>query len=316
MGKQTPHLVIAVLIVCSLVILALQNASPSLAIVFLGVESIALPLGVWLSGAISLGALTAIAIMTVPTWGSPSVSRGNRRRWTVRPEPTPSNRDRNPEPTDRMPRERPPRRWAAPAPFASPPRASQSSASGRTSRPAATVGTTAAAEDWQTWEQRSPPSQWEDWSQANGGDPAEEPLSKHQRQDRQKATTTIQDLETGWDDSAQDTVYVAPGGSQVEDTLDDIADGWEDWDAEDNPLADTAYAQRYEGEARQSRRDAIYAPPDDAYGERDWQNQPANPSAPTANSEDETNVYDADYRVIIPPYQPLDESESEGDRPT
>ena len=314
MGKQTPRLVIAVLIICSLVILALQNASPSLAIVFLGVESIALPLGVWLSSAIALGALTAIAIMTVSNGGASPVDRGNRRRWTVRPDTPPQNPS-NRAPADRQPRERSSwRRWT-PEPSAPRPRASQPPASGRASRPAATVGTTAAAEDWQTWEQRSPPSQWEDWSQANGGDPAEEPLSKRQRQDRQKATTTIQDLETGWDDSAQDTVYVAPGGSQVEDTLDDIADGWEDWDSEDNPLADTAYAQRYEGEARQTRRDAIYAPPDDADGQ-DWQNESANPSPPAANSEDEANVYDADYRVIIPPYQPLDEPEAEGDRPT
>ena len=314
MGKQTPRLVIAVLIICGLVILALQNASPSLALVFLGVESITLPLGVWLSGAIALGALTAIALMAVSTGGGPSVSRGNRRRWTVHPNATPPQRDRNPDPVDRMAREPPPHRWTAPEPTP-PPRASQPPTSGRTSRSTAPVGTTAAAEDWQTWEQRSPPSQWDDWSQANGN-PAEEPLSKRQRQDRQKATTTIQDLEKGWDDSAQDTVYVAPGGSQVEDVLDDIADGWEDWDAEDNPLADTAYAQRYEGEARQARRDAIYAPPDDADGGgQDWQNEPANPSPPAANSEDEANVYDADYRVIIPPYQPLDESESEGDRP-
>ncbi|NEQ44251.1 MAG: hypothetical protein F6K00_12130 [Leptolyngbya sp. SIOISBB] len=45
--------------------------------------------------------------------------------------------------------------------------------------------------------------------------------------------------------------------------------------------------KKYEGSERASRRDSIYAPPDD----------------PSRNDE----VYDADYRVIIPPRPPLDD---------
>jgi hypothetical protein len=123
-------------------------------------------------------------------------------------------------------------------------------------------------------------------------------MPRRQRRDREKAEATVHDLDRGWDDTAQDTVYVAPGGSQVEDTLDDIVDGWEDWDSDDNPLADTAYAKRYEGVEKANRRDAIYAPPDDG------------------GDADDSQVYDADYRVIIPPYRPLEDDADEGDRAT
>jgi hypothetical protein len=173
--------------------------------------------------------------------------------------------------------------------------------------------TVAAAEDWQSWGQRNSPNKWEDWSQATGNDPINENLSRQQRQDREKAEATIHDLDKGWDESAQETVYVAPGGSDVEDALDDIVDGWEDWDSPDNPLTDTAYAQRYEGVERKARRDAIYAPPDEADDEyEEWENLSDQSESDDAENGD-SSVYDADYRVIIPPYRPLDETGNEGD---
>ncbi|MEM8545905.1 MAG: hypothetical protein AAGF66_18160, partial [Cyanobacteria bacterium P01_H01_bin.119] len=275
MGKQAPRLIITALMVAALVVLALQNATPVLALNFLGWRSVTLPLGVWLVAAIALGALTAIAIAALADSSTSSAQRSNRRRWTVRPErpeqpphPDAGRSDdgvsqsrsrkwsmRSPQDffqsrgrrdvADRQPNREAPRRDPRPPSTASPP------------------SNVVATENWQAWEQRRKPSDWEDWSDASGNRPEDENLSRRQRHDRDKADATIHDLEKGWDDTAQDTVYVAPGGSAVDDTLDDIADGWEDWDSPDNPLADTAYAQKYEGVDRAARRDSIYAPPDD-----------------------------------------------------
>jgi len=89
MGKQTPRLVVAALIVAALVILAWQNATPTLALRFLGWRSVTLPLGVWLVGAIALGVLTTLAIAALAHLGMPPAHRAGRRRWTVRPDSPP-----------------------------------------------------------------------------------------------------------------------------------------------------------------------------------------------------------------------------------
>jgi len=308
MGRQAPQLVVAALIVAVLVILALQNLSPTLALVFLGLRSVALPLGVWLVGAIALGAVTAIALATLADLSIAPSQRAPRRRWTVRPDPPPHpdagrSGDGTTQSRDRGWNVRSPQdffRRGQSASNASSPRDTSAQASARRadrerSSPPPT-NPAVAREDWQAWGQRSAPSRWSDWAEASGNRPEDENLDRRQRRDRDKAEAAIHDLEQNWDESAQETVYVAPGGSDVEDAIDEIEDGWEDWDSPDNPLADTAYAQKYDGTAQTSRRDAIYAPPDDA------------------NGDDE--VYDADYRVIIPPYRPLDEDENAGDRLT
>lgn len=319
MGKQAPRLVVVALIAAALIILAFQNSSPSLALVFLGFRTVTLPLGVWLSGAIALGVLTTIAIAALANLSILPHGRASRRQWTVRPDTPPPDvgKDR-PHSTDND------RSWNVRSPETgfrrdnarhdepreqSPPRTNYREAS-----PSPSPNNAVAAEDWQAWGQRNSPNKWENWSDASGNDPTDENLSRRQRQDRQKAEATIHDLDKGWDDSAQETVYVAPGGSDIEDALDDIADGWEDWESEDNPLADTAYAERYEGVDRKGRRDSIYAPPDDEGDEyEDWEN--LSDDTETENSEAaDSSVYDAEYRVIIPPYRPLDGDENEGDR--
>lgn len=51
--------VLLLVVVGGLIIFAVQNTSPSLALVFLGMKSIPLPLSVWVLGAIALGAVTS-----------------------------------------------------------------------------------------------------------------------------------------------------------------------------------------------------------------------------------------------------------------
>ena len=275
MGTRTTNLVIVILIAASLVVLAVQNSSSALGLIFLGFRTMVLPLGVWLSGAIALGALSAIALFALT--GDGTAPTATRRRWTVRPDGA--------APNDERPNRSPSQNFRSPSPGAAP-RATPSDAPARPpSSPSGKTGDRATTEDWQTWGQRTSPRQWEDWPQTDGSTAAAENLSRRERKERQQMETAIKDLDQGWDASAQEVVYVAPRGSDVEDALDEIADGWEDWDSADNPLADTAYAQRYDGVARKARRDAVYAPPDD-------------------EGEADEGVYDADYRVIIPPYRP------------
>ncbi len=306
MGKQTPKLVLIALLVALLVILAWQNSTPLLALSFLGFRSITLPLGVWLVAAIALGAFTAITIIYLTDLGNAAPPRSRRRQWTVRPDGPPHpDAGRSYDGTSQQRN----RRWnmRSPQDFFRRDRTKQTDnrqgnrkppPSEPRSRPSGPPPSNAvAAEDWQAWEQRNKPSDWQDWSDASGNRPGEEYFDRRQKRDRDKAEATIHDLDKGWDESARDTVYVPPGGSDVQDTLDEIEDGWEDWDSPDNPLSETAYSAKYEGVDRANRRDSIYAPPDDA-------------------SQDDDQVYDADYRVIIPPHQPVNDGENGGDRPS
>jgi hypothetical protein len=304
MGKQAPKLVLVALIVAILVILAWQNSMPLLALSFLGFRSVTLPLGVWLLAAIALGALSAIAIIYLVDLGAPPNQTARRRQWTVRPDGPPhpdagrsydgTAQQRNRRWNVRSPQDFLRRDEAKRTPNPQDDRREPRPES--RSRPSGPPPSNAvAAEDWQAWGQRNKPSAWQDWSDASGNRPEEDYLDRRQKRDRDKAEATIHDLDKGWDESARETVYVPPGGSEVQDTLDEIEDGWEDWDSPDNPLSDTAYAEKYEGVDRANRRDSIYAPPND----------------PT---QDDDQVYDADYRVIIPPYQPADDGGNGGDR--
>lgn len=324
---STTRLVIALLIVCGLVTFALQNTSPSIPLVFLGIRTVALPLGVWLSGAIALGGLTTLLLSGLTDWQAIASQRPNRRRWQVRPNPASERSEpagfRPPRDTSRDVRREPPRRAEA--------------ASGRQTRiqTQTTSRDAASADNWEAWGQRTPASQWEDWSQANRRESAKQGFSRRQRKDREKAEGAISDMSQGWDESAQDTVYVPPGGSAVEDALDEIAEGWEDWEPE-NASAETAYSYGYQGSEAASRVDSIYAPPDDVrdkYPERsptaaesdrneDWgldddSERPQTEGSSAASSHDEADgegVYDADYRVIIPPHRPLEDAEDDSDR--
>ena len=320
---STSRLVVALLIVCGLVTFALQNTSPVIPLVFLGVRTVALPLAVWLSGAIALGAITTLLLSGFTDLRG-LTSKRPRRRWQVRPD---ASADR-PEPTGF----RPPPRDIPREPRREPPRRTEGSFRSST-RPQPESRDTAAADNWEAWGQRTPANQWEDWSQVSNDASAGRGVSRRQRQDREKATNAIEDMSQGWDNSAQDTVYVPPGGSSVEDALDEIAEGWEDWESE--TPAGTAYSYGYQGREAATRADSIYAPPDDAgqgvvdrplaaaEGDRneDWglddDDDPPprgdSSAANTSDGEDGEGVYDADYRVIIPPHRPLEDAEDDRD---
>ncbi|HIK42467.1 MAG TPA: DUF1049 domain-containing protein, partial [Thermoleptolyngbya sp. M55_K2018_002] len=53
------------LFIALLAIVVLQNLSPSVALTFLGMQTVALPLAVWLVGAVLAGAITTILVATL-----------------------------------------------------------------------------------------------------------------------------------------------------------------------------------------------------------------------------------------------------------
>lgn len=300
----TPRLVLLLLVVCGLVLFAVQNPAPTLSIAFLGLRTVALPLGVWLAAAIALGALTTLAL-TLPLSLRPSPRPGQRRRWKVHPTPHdrayPQDSANSPNPPagsasqgDSGRREVRPRAGDRPSPR------NPVSPQPDRSRVAAE-----AADDWQSWEHRSSPSQWDDWGQASADatESGRDRRPRRQRRDTEQATESYQDLASGWDPRLEEEPVIARGGSTVDDTLDEIAMGWEDWE-DDTAPSETAYRYR---PASQGSVDNVYAPADAA--DTDWEAGDRTP---------DDQVYDADYRVIIPPNRDLDdgdESQDAGDRP-
>jgi hypothetical protein len=295
----------AVLLVGGLVVLALQNTAPSLPLVLVGIRTPVLPLAVWLLGAIALGALTTgLFILLIGGGGNPRTAQGNRRRWQVRS---------NPADATRRPRRGADPRRPAPQPHnfaardATPPKGQPD-------------------QDWEDWGQRSPVSQWQDWDQAPQAD------TRRPQGQQAQANETFDQIATGWDEPAAD--YRPAGVSPVDDALEEIAEGWEDWEdpevarrdnaPESRPIyevrrspesvskAGTGYSYRYRS-ADDLRRQPAAAPAPDPVDADDAADEAAGLDAPEVGPD---GVYDADYRVIVPPSRSLDdEPDLEGDRP-
>ncbi|AFY82834.1 LapA family protein [Oscillatoria acuminata] len=91
--------VLLLVVLGGLTIFALQNTSPSLSLVFLGIRSIALPLSVWILAAIALGVVTAWAIAILFGLYHYWDTRDPRPRRPQRPlEPVPPPRGNRTEP--------------------------------------------------------------------------------------------------------------------------------------------------------------------------------------------------------------------------
>ncbi|MCT7986490.1 LapA family protein [Laspinema sp. A4] len=94
--------VLLLVILGGLTIFALQNTSPSLTLVFLGMRSIALPLSVWILAAIALGVVTAWAIAILfglyRYWDTrnPRPRRAQRPAEPIAPPPPRGNRSEPP----------------------------------------------------------------------------------------------------------------------------------------------------------------------------------------------------------------------------
>jgi uncharacterized integral membrane protein len=311
-----------------LIVFAIQNTVPSLPLVILGFRTPMLPLAVWLIGAIALGALTTTVLVGVSGNINAMPAKSNRRRWQVRSKP--EHPPRAPDPRQRPFRQRP----------VNEPRFTRDYGDAPRDRPPGQPD-----EDWADWGQRFPASQWQDWEQAPqdptraSQDPTRR-IPKRQQQAESQASEDFEDIATGWDDRATNTPYRPTGASPVEDALDEIAEGWEDWEDPEEARRDNAPESRPIYEVRRSPESVSKSGTSYSYRYRsadDLRRQPSStqvsssepPESADADAVDSNpdlgldapevgpdGVYDADYRVIIPPSRPLEEdADLEGDRP-
>ncbi len=289
-----------------LVILAVQNLSPMLTLVVLGAPTVTLPFSAWLLGSAAVGVLLALLISTLLRLATPS-SRPYRplgqrvRSDDGRPQDR-SNTDRLDASTAEYDTSRDAYTPGTDSPN---PRATSSSQDRETfQQTSAFVQPDLAADaDGEDWDSYRSPSQWEDWGQqpeptATAADTTEQRGFRF-RQPPYAADRAVDELGAGWegysDDPAYDEqgydsrsydTYAEQGGSSGQnsysDDYQDLASGWDDGSTPQPRVHPDGYLYG------QSDRDEAVGPPlDDAPLE-----------------EGPEDVYDADFRVIIPPYEP------------
>jgi uncharacterized integral membrane protein len=282
----TVRLVIVLLILGVVVLLAVQNTAPALPLIVFGGQTVALPLGVWLVIAIALGALTTLAFTALL---GASGGQGKRSRaYKYRAQPFYEPRDSNTaarEVAEEM--------------------SSRSSSSSRTAQ-------SQSPRDDQRANDRTYGREWQDWTNLQSGNPANNWEAVEQAaQSRQgppteggardntgggigswlfgqrKAAETEQ-VNQSWQELSDDwgeqdyRDYRARGVSPVDESLDDINQGWaetqdygassRDFEVPQSPKRvyqdGSLYSYSYHHREGEAQRDNIYAPPDDAiYGD-------------------------------------------------
>jgi uncharacterized integral membrane protein len=282
----TVRLVIVLLILGVVVLLAVQNTAPALPLIVFGGQTVALPLGVWLVIAIALGALTTLAFTALL---GASGSQGKRSRaYKYRAQPFYEPRDSNiaaREVAEEM--------------------SSRSSSSSRAAQ-------SQSPRDDQRANDRTYGREWQDWTNLQSGNPANNweaveqaaqsrqgPPTEGGARDNtgggigswlfgQRKVAETEQVNQSWQELSDDwgeqdyRDYRARGVSPVDESLDDINQGWaetqdygassRDFEVPQSPKRvyqdGSLYSYSYHHQEGEAQRDNIYAPPDDAiYGD-------------------------------------------------
>ena len=297
----TVRLMVVVLILGLVVLLGVQNLAPALPLVFLGGSTPALGLGLWLVGAVGLGALTTLVLTALlGSVGGSAERRSNAYKYRPQSfyEPAGSTADT----AAQAARNTPP-------PYTQP--GSGRAGSGRTpASPSTGAQRDDTADDdpsWRAWTNLRSPGQWQDWEALSrapkpetelGSSPAANLVdgvttwfssSKQRAKQQQRVSESMRELDDDWG-GLENQPYRAPGVSPVEDSLDEIAQGWGEGSGASDPLRGPdrdrnfeaaqaprrvyrdgsiySYSYRDEGDgASGGQVDNIYAPPDESYGD-------------------------------------------------
>ncbi|MGF1568713.1 MAG: hypothetical protein ACFCVD_11700 [Nodosilinea sp.] len=284
----TVRLVIVLLVLGAMALLALQNMTPALPLVFLGINFQPLPLAVWLLGAVGLGALTTLVLTgLLGSTGGGGGSRTNAYKYQPQPFYEPDSGPGSPPGNGPSPAPPPQNnragRWAG---------GFQNRSTGfaqATPRPAAAATAAAAGGgEWQAWTSLQSPAQWDNWEALeNAPRPENAPTpgrstgwfgGQKKVAQEQRVNESLEELSGNWGDVDRHP-YRAPGASPVDDSLDDINQGWDGYD--DGPDAysqrdfeapqapqqvyrdGSVYSYSYRDRNAAGQRDNIYAPPDD-----------------------------------------------------
>jgi hypothetical protein len=348
----TVRLVIVLLILGTVLLLAVQNTTPALPLVFLGGQTGTLPLAVWLLLAIALGALTTLFFTALLGSGGGG-SRSKAYKYRPQPFYEPADtraaaRDAVEDLSD-----------SGPTSHRSTPRPSPQ-------RPARADGAAAATDgSWQAWtnlQSANPSSDWEavaapprrQGTQASaGGGVGNWFFGNRKAAEQDQVNQSWRELSDDWD-GMENRDYRARGVSPVDESLEDINQGWDQaqganpahgFEVPQSPQRvyqdGSLYSYSYRDQDSAGQQDNIYAPADDVvYGDQGFDRQayvdlsepegypedpdpgPADYGAGGHEGEDleapavaEDGVVDADYRVIIPP-SPTAEANSPEPEPT
>ena len=318
----TTRLVVGLLALGTVLLLGLQNLSPSLPLVFLGGRTLALPVGIWLVLAIALGVITTLAINAIV--GRPNRGKGTGNRYKYEPqafyEPANPNEPSRPSEADRRQEVR---------------------------RPADAAARSAAPDGaWRDWTDLQSPTQWDSWDDHRRPEPEPQPppvgppppsspprpspLNWFSRPQDNGPDPRVQDslreITNDWGDMEQ-RPYRPSGVSPVEESLEEITEGWDDIEAQSSPPPSaysaqtpkdyeapkpptqvyqdgSIYSYSYREQAGSGQTDRIYAPPDATYDDDyddDTYDDAYNGDDPDSPDLDDEGVVDADFRVIIPP---------------
>ncbi len=258
------RLIILLLLLLGVTLLALQNWSPALPLVFWGMETQPLPLGVWIAIAIVAGALTSLFISgllqladalspTAPSRNS-TTEQATAARTAV--QSTPQTRIQTPD-------------YEA-----------ASAAQFTTTSPPETDDFSAAA-------------------QAAAAYPPEDRSSRWQPDSNNAPFTQNQSVEPAPDESDW-----SDWDEAFESTKEDA--DWSDWDEDPEPTDRPPTPQAVDRTANTYERQQTPRASSRSGSTYSYSYQDSSKSG-ASNRE---SVYDAEYRVIIPPYRPLDSDEA------
>ncbi|MBD0267717.1 MAG: hypothetical protein ICV77_05415 [Cyanobacteria bacterium Co-bin8] len=329
----TPRLLTLLLLLVAIGLLAWQNPSPAVPLRFLGLQTQPYPLAVWLVGAIALGSLSTVflsSLMTMSSGAGPNRRSPNRfgRRIPYDPTTATSGSAEARTASGRSPEPRPSRpeadgEWGEWTNLRSPGQwedwsdrpASSDRPSDRPSAPSSA--------------QPNRPSWW-------GRNRAEAQT--------QQVNESWQEISDGWNE-LEDMRYRARGVSPVEDALDDLDEGWDE--AGNSPRRDFevgqspkrvhrdgsiySYSYREPEHPDRGRADDVYGPPDEdaetweppqdrrgmewvdpGYAADEAADDNQNPEDLRDPKLGPDGVVDADFRVIVPPYRPLEITPNSG----
>jgi hypothetical protein len=312
------RLALLLLILGGITLFALQNWLPALPLVILGAQTQALPLTVWMLGAIAAGASTTLAIAGLFRLSNSLAVRSHRSsgksaatqfdnspQKTWRPAPRQQNAEPNAEPMD------------VPFTVTNPPDPFYSSFNSSYNSAFNTSDTSSGSNSDDDWGQSQRPESWENWE-----DDRESAAATPSTSSRSSSQTVLQD------DFAQ------PNFAQAEETATAEQEDWEDYEEPDNPDDTEAFDEEFEFEDEPedepeanavSNLRPIYEVQQDpkmryqsgsvySYSYRNS----GDANSDDSNSDDSNSgkakdnrgvgktapIEAADYRVIIPPYHP------------
>lgn len=270
------RLALLLAILGGLTLFALQNSSPAVPLVILGVQTQAFPLAVWMVGAIAAGAFTTLVIAALfgisNTFSAPRTRRPAAPRETSRSTSADESWDKG---------------WTESQNSSY----STAAAAATASSANTTTGYTQSASpnpkssfdfrnDWENV--GAPVEEWEDWQDY------EEPVDAPRAQASPEASSSYSSS------SYNSQTYIQEPEEREE---------WEDWEEElDTPPQTPAQPQRTDYEVRRDPKTSYQSGSVYSYSYR----EPSDSGVGKTES-----VYDADYRVIIPPARSLDDLDGE-----